>query len=197
MEILSREHRMIECVLRALDGICLRVEQGENVPPGPLAEIVDFIGTFADGFHHEKEEQYLFPALEEYGVSRAGGPLGVMLHEHETGRQLVAEMSQAVQAYAEGEVRARNRFVAAARQYIELLGVHIYKEDNVLFKISESLLDSGRLASINEAFEQVALDFGADSYARYEQLAKELEKAWASYSSRQIETHPSAKAGGN
>jgi hemerythrin-like domain-containing protein len=179
MEILSREHRLIESVLRALEGICLSLERGETVPREPLAEMVDFIRSFADGFHHEKEERHLFPVLENYGVPRAGGPIGVMLYEHETGRQLVAEMQQAAQGYAEGEARAASRFVVAARQYIELLMVHIHKEDNVLFKISENVLDSEALNSLNKDFEEVALGFGADAYAKYEQLARTLEQAWA------------------
>ncbi|MEW6130149.1 MAG: hemerythrin domain-containing protein [Acidobacteriota bacterium] len=179
MEILSREHRIIECVLRALDGICLRIERGETIPAQPLSEIVDFIRTFADRFHHEKEEQHLFPTLEEYGVPRQGGPIGVMLYEHQLGRQLVAEMHQAAQSYADGNAGAANDFVTAARQYLELLSVHIYKEDNVLFKISGNVLSNDALNSLNKDFAEVASRFGADAYARYEQLAKELEKDWA------------------
>ncbi|MGD0266766.1 MAG: hemerythrin domain-containing protein, partial [Candidatus Methylomirabilota bacterium] len=36
--------------------------------------------------HHGKEENLLFKTMVDRGFPRQGGPIAVMLHEHETGR---------------------------------------------------------------------------------------------------------------
>jgi hemerythrin-like domain-containing protein len=179
LDILSNEHRIIERGLRALQGICVRLEQGEKVPPEALAQLLDFIRTFADRFHHAKEEALLFPALEEHGVPRAGGPLGVMLYEHETARQLVAELARAVEVYSQSDTQLIQSLVETARHYLELLSTHIYKEDNVLFPMAKGVLVASALASLREGFAQVEAEFGAGQREKYEQIATELENTWA------------------
>jgi Uncharacterized conserved protein len=42
-QILRHEHRVIEQALRALDGMCLNMKMGGNVPPEALYQILDFI----------------------------------------------------------------------------------------------------------------------------------------------------------
>ena len=53
---------------------------------------------FADKCHHGKEEDVLFPELEKAGIARQGGPIGVMLHEHVSGREFIRRMSEALPA---------------------------------------------------------------------------------------------------
>lgn len=61
-----------------------------------LEGIMEFLMVFVDKCHHGKEEDFLFPALEAAGVARDGGPIGVMLHEHERGRRHIADMKNAL-----------------------------------------------------------------------------------------------------
>jgi hemerythrin-like domain-containing protein len=179
LEILNHEHRIIERGLHALNGMCIRLERGEQVPPEALSQFIDFIRTFADRCHHGKEETHLFPVLQQYGVPREGGPIGVMLHEHDIGRWLVTELDRAAQAYCAGDVEASRHFVEMARRYIELLTQHIQKEDHILFKIAEQVLDETALTSLAEAFEREEAELGAGTHEQYERIAAELEKAWA------------------
>ena len=100
IEILRREHRVIERALRTLDGICIKLQRGIEVPPETLSRLIDFIQTYADGFHHGKEEAHLFPALERNEVPCDGGIIGMMLEEHEAGRAFIAELKDAAKCYA-------------------------------------------------------------------------------------------------
>ncbi len=179
VEILMHEHRIIERALRALHGVCQRLEGGTSIPADVPAQLVEFIQTFADRCHHGKEEKHLFPALEARGVPREGGPIGVMLDEHEMGRGFVREMAGAAAAYARGESEATARFVRAARSYMGLLAQHIYKEDNVLFRIAENVLDAPAKAALVEAFEREEVALGIGTHEQYERMASELERAWA------------------
>ena len=69
-----------------------RVEKGQDIPKDFFPRAVDFIRNFADRTHHGKEEDNLFPALEQHGMPRQGGPVGVMLDEHDQGRGLVSTL---------------------------------------------------------------------------------------------------------
>src|SRR5215211_464359 len=79
--ILKHEHRVIERALRALDGVCMRLEGGYEVPHSTLYDIAGFISSYADLYHHGKEETCLFPILELRGIPRQGGCLGVIESE--------------------------------------------------------------------------------------------------------------------
>lgn len=178
IEILRREHRVIEGALRTLDGICVKLQRGIEVPPDTLWQLIDFIRTYADGFHHGKEEAHLFPALEKSGVRR-DGLLGMMFEEHEAGRAFIAELGEAAQGYKTGDPRTVRRFVLAAWRYMELLTTHIHKEENVLFVIADETLDDEALALLARAFEMEDVKLGAGLHQKYERIAAELERAWA------------------
>jgi len=87
---LRKEHDGIELMLRVLQSVAGKFKSGESVNTEHLDGILEFLTIFVDKCHHGKEEKLLFPALEVEGVAREGGPIGVMLSEHEQGRKLVA-----------------------------------------------------------------------------------------------------------
>lgn len=146
---LRDEHRIIEKVLRVLDRL---TNQTAVFEASALGECVEFFRFFADACHHGKEENILFPALERSGMPRAGGPISVMLHEHMLGRRLVTGMAAALPGAAAGDVAGQKRFRDTARAYIELLTSHIWKEDNVLFRMSEHLLHGDEAREVGREF---------------------------------------------
>jgi len=56
----------------------------EGPAPALVGLLVDYL-HYVDRCHNHKEELHLFPKLEAKGMPRHGGPLGVMLQEHERG----------------------------------------------------------------------------------------------------------------
>ena len=94
-DILQNEHRVIEQVLGCLEKMAAQAVEGKLDEPS-AREALDFFQTFADGCHHHKEEDHLFPLMEAKGFPRHGGPTGVMLHEHEEGRRHVKAMRSAL-----------------------------------------------------------------------------------------------------
>jgi hemerythrin-like domain-containing protein len=177
LHILKHEHRVIERALRALDGVCLRLEWGQNVPQDTLSRLVDFLSTFANRYHHVKEESYLFPALETHGITRDGGPLGAMDKEHEFERGLTSEMLQAVESYRDVEPTSRTRFVGAARPYMDHLLSHIANEDSILFRIADEVLDETEKTTLFESFEAESR-LAIHSLQEYERIAAQLEDSW-------------------
>ena len=179
LRILKHEHRVIERALRALEGVCSRLEWGPNVPQDALSGIVNFLSTFANRYHHDKEETYLFPALERHGITRDGGPLGAMEKEHEIERRLTSEMVRAIETYRDADPTSRTRFVAAARTYMRHLLSHIANEDGILFRIADEVLDETEKAALLESFKEAEFGLAIHSPREYERIADELEDRWA------------------
>lgn len=136
--ILIEEHAIIESALDLVEVAIRRLRAGQAIPTEFPTWLVQFIREFADGCHHHKEENVLFPLLEQHGIPRDGGPIGCMLHEHQVGRELVARMRAASEA-SPFDARA---FADAADEYVALLRQHIFKENHVLFPLAEQRLNA-------------------------------------------------------
>jgi hemerythrin-like domain-containing protein len=164
-EVLTAEHRVIETVLDALE----KLAQNEGSAPADWAKAFDFIRNFADKCHHLKEEKLLFPALEERGIPREGGPIGMMLAEHEEGRGYVRAMAAAL------ETGDRQLLRTHATAYIRLLREHIMKEDDVLFQMADSILSGDEQQKLLRDFEEHELrEIGAGFHEKYLAIAREL-----------------------
>jgi len=154
-DILKDEHRVIERVIEALEKAARQLQSGESVRPGFFLEAADFIKNFADGAHHKKEEGVFFIAMNESGIPVQGGPIGVMLAEHEQGRQFTRSMQEAAQRLEQGDETARGQIASSALGYAALLRQHIYKEDNVLFIMAERVIPDDQQEQVNRDFEQI------------------------------------------
>jgi len=86
VERLKTEHELIERGLNLLEQAVNRIEAGQPLPEGFPQWAPRFFQQFADQCHHAKEEDVFFPILKQRGISEQGGPIGVMLYEHEIGR---------------------------------------------------------------------------------------------------------------
>jgi hemerythrin-like domain-containing protein len=173
--ILRQEHDAILRMLDVTDAIVQQLERNQRVAPETLAGLLEFFRLFADRCHHGKEEELLFPLLERKGMAHEGGPIGVMLHEHEQGRSLVRQMGDAADAYGSGQAQAGARWADAARSYVALLRQHIDKENNVLFMMAENVLSAAEQAELVAAFEKVEEEkMGAGTHERLHALMDKL-----------------------
>lgn len=179
IDSLKREHRAIECVLRALRLINERLGLGEDPDPDLLDRCIEFIRRFADGIHHQKEENILFPALAQAGMPVEMGPIACMLSEHRQGREYVAAMAEAVAGMRAGRTGASDQFRLAAEGYAQLLAGHIQKEDNVLFMMAERILGSESLSALQPDFVRAETDYGSGRYREFEVWARGLEQELA------------------
>ncbi|HBH03670.1 MAG TPA: hypothetical protein DDZ42_17410 [Candidatus Rokubacteria bacterium] len=168
-DVLRAEHQVILIALTSLDTAAARLAAGHEPPAGWWERAIDFLRSFADRNHHAKEEQLLFPALVQAGVPSEGGPVGVMLAEHEQGRALIRAMA------AGGDAAER---AGAARRYVALLREHIAKEDGVLWPMAESVLDDRVTRALAREFEAVEARQGTSASLEHaEATVKELERA--------------------
>ena len=174
-QILSDEHRIIERVLDAVQRLTLAPAR-QNLARWQKA--LDFIRHFADQCHHCKEEQVLFPALEAHGIPTEGGPVGMMLVEHEEGRALVRAMLDGLARIEAGDDSAEAGLFDSAGQYLRLLREHIQKEDEVLFRMADEVIPADEQKRLLQEFENHELkEMGAGAHEKFLKIAAELEGA--------------------
>lgn len=146
---LIKEHDSILHVLKIMDKMVSPGNTRENVAKLQHGkEVVHFLRIFADKCHHGKEEGYLFKALVAKGVQNDGGPIGVLLQEHKLGREFISVLNASL------ESQNVSGFNSAAIKYRDLLLAHIEKENNVLFKMADQLLDEATQNDLFEKFEK-------------------------------------------
>lgn len=144
---LRNEHDAILHVLEILDKTLSSSTKDDEEILKFGSELVYFLKIFADKCHHGKEESHLFKELIARGIQNEGGPIGVMLHEHQLGRESIASMSKAL------ETKDLSGFKASAINYRDLLRNHIDKENKVLFAMADKVLDEAEQSELFDRFE--------------------------------------------
>jgi len=178
-EELKKEHDGIELMLRVMSAISGKLAYGEALNTAHIDGILEFLSVFVDTCHHGKEEEFLFPALESAGVSREGGPIGVLLDEHEQGRKQVARLKQFVSAHQSGDPRAAVGIQDTIKAYVDLLSGHIAKENTVLFPMADARLDAKTDAALFEAFERLERErIGVGKHEAFHALLDELQDVY-------------------
>jgi len=120
-----------------------------------IESVIDIIRNFADGIHHAKEENLLFPALGKKGFSPQQGPVAVMLHEHVEGRNYVKGMVENLELFKKGDKAAVALLYQKMSGYAELLDNHITKENNILFRMADNVLSDAEQENLLREFESI------------------------------------------
>lgn len=173
--LLRNEHDAILKMLEVAEEAARRINSGIAVSPEVMSGLLEFFRLFADRCHHGKEEDSLFPLLERKGIPREGGPVGVMLHEHDLGRGLIRTMAEASEGVNSGRSESASQWARAAADYAALLRAHIDKENNILFVMAERLLSESEHASLLDTFEKIENErMGAGTHERLHGLMEKL-----------------------
>ena len=181
IETLMNEHRVIERVLDGLVAFAEDTRRKGATEKEELSRFVTFVREFADACHHGKEENVLFRAMVEHGFPRNGGPIAVMLHEHDQGRALVSVLAKHATQDGAWSDADRQEVADAAGAFSEMLRAHIHKEDAILYPMAEQHLPPEAMEAVSAEcgrFEEERT--GSGVHARLHALADELVQRHAS-----------------
>jgi hemerythrin-like domain-containing protein len=131
---LIKEHRLILRAVCVLEAMAEQARNGNIPPASDVDRLLDFFHRFADEHHQGKEEAVLFPSLRKHGNGGTQAELHQMAFEHEQERSLVTGLEDALKTLRSSD------FAYYGNRMAEVLGHHIYKEDNVLFALVERKL---------------------------------------------------------
>ncbi len=141
-------------ILRLIE-VMERITQSPNPNVEHMETIVKVIREFADGLHHAKEEQLLFPLMVQKGFSNETGPVAAMLHDHEEGRNFVKGMAGNISLYKQGESGALKAIYSNMLGYADLLKNHIGKENKVLFRMADNVFTPAEQESLLLDFTKI------------------------------------------
>jgi len=174
-EFLVAEHEMIERAMDVLKKELINISKG-SYDDFNLKRSIDFLFEFGDKIHNKKEEEYLFPLMIKRGIP-AGGPIRVMLMEHEAERKLLAEMSTEIAGLAAAPQEDKNRFQKKGLDYLKIRAEHIWKENDVLYKMGAQVLNDEDKSSLVKGFVKINVEhYGEDAADKFNRMLQEVEQ---------------------
>ena len=175
-EYLIAEHEMIE---RAMAVLKERLDDLDATAKNPVQMVraLDFLLEFGDKIHNAKEEKHLFPLMQQRGIPAEGGPIGVMLMEHEMERELLVRMVAAAPKLAEMDGDERDKYRAEGMKYLEVRAEHIWKENDILYPMARRVMSDADADGLLDAFyaiDQAA--YGDSAHEKFARMVDEVEK---------------------
>ena len=99
IEAMMNDHENIRRMMKVMRAIDNDIRNGNVIEVEDVERIIDFLRVYGDEHHHHKEEVILFPAMLETIPMTDGMINGVMLVEHEGGREYVSDLESALLDY--------------------------------------------------------------------------------------------------
>jgi hemerythrin-like domain-containing protein len=138
IEDLRADHDLIDEVLGSLHTFVGRRVRGEG-HAADGARFISFFRLFAGDFHHAKEEDTLFPALQQQADLPEEGPIAVLTSDHRRIAGELGELGTLVSVPLLDETQ-REQLLQLATRYSHALWHHIDAENSVLLPESEARL---------------------------------------------------------
>jgi hemerythrin-like domain-containing protein len=167
MKALVGEHGNIKRFLALVPAILERFDPASEADRRQMLEVVDFIRSYADRFHHAKEEDILFACFDpRLDILKA------MHEDHDRGR---AHVRGVVEALAQSD---RDGVAVHLSGYAGVLSEHIKKEDDILYPWMDRNLSVRQVGELFARFLAVDERF-AEERIKYESFVGRLEEAYA------------------
>lgn len=173
---LVAEHEMIERAMEVLKRNLEKVVEGrhDKVQTG---RAIDFLFEFGDKIHNIKEEKFLFLRMSEKGVPTEGGPIGVMLMEHDAERKLLSKMQMTLGTLSSASEEEKTAFVNEGMDYLRIRAEHIWKENDVLYNMARQILGENDFSWLLEEFHKSDLQhYGEQAADKFATMLEEVEE---------------------
>jgi hemerythrin-like domain-containing protein len=134
VEVLISEHRLIIYTVNVLKKEQKKIAASSKIDPNFIVATVDFFRTYADRYHHGKEEGILFNALFKRKLSETDAEMmRELILEHATARRTVASLEKLKASYIAGSAEALDGILESINLLVDLYPRHIEKEDKHFF----------------------------------------------------------------
>lgn len=174
LETLSNEHGLIRQFLDNLSLAAHEIENGRRPSAAFFDKGLEFARTFADRYHHFKEEHVLFVRLAEKKKGEVDAQLDALRSQHERGRELIGKMSGSLNGYAVEDPSKTADLLEAMAAYTSLLRHHIHTEDHVFYPMAERTLTDAEMELIGTEFEAQREKTGPDTFERCHKLVVDM-----------------------
>ncbi|MCK6468930.1 MAG: hemerythrin domain-containing protein [Candidatus Brocadia sinica] len=159
------EHVLIKRLLALIPVIVDYVESSIKVDKELILSCVDFIRTYADKYHHMKEEDILFKYVDEKAEI-----ILIMYKDHDTGRGHIRQVVEGAEKGNKAQIREH------LLGYRDLLTQHIKKEDEILYPWIDRQLSTTQVGEMFRKCNDADASVGDELPRKYEKLIAELEE---------------------
>ncbi len=174
IETLSNEHGLIRQYLDNLALATTHLEEGRRPSRAFFEKGVDFARTFADRFHHFKEEHVLFVRLAQHKRGEIDAQLETLRHQHERGRELISAVAAALDGYEANDAGRTADLVENLAAYIALLRHHIHLEDHVFYPMARKTLSADEVSELEAEFARQGEKEGAETFERSHKMVVDM-----------------------
>jgi hemerythrin-like domain-containing protein len=132
--LLQYEHgiirQMVDCLKEIIDKQLLEKHRESAI------EIHSFLTEYMDGFHHRKEERFIFPLATErsHELKEIADRL---FNDHERARDLLKRMGSAID---EEIIKDEEEFMTSAGELVDHITQHIREEEDSAFPSFENMI---------------------------------------------------------
>ena len=169
VQTLLDEHTIISDALHTARQAASLIGKDDKLYARIVKQLIYFFRKYADGYHHKKEEDILFPEISKRRALLEGGIIMEMLENHDEFRKMVTLIEKFVD---EGDnVRAQR----VVERYTEAMFDHIGVENDELFHVSQVLMSQDELQKVYFKFKDADVEMGEKYKLELVELAKDIK----------------------
>lgn len=168
LEVLYEEHAIIINAIDAAKKASQLIEKKPGEYEDNIRRLIDFFRTYADQFHHHKEEEILFPEMAKRNELLKGSILHEMLENHADFRIQIKEIEQLLNKKEYSSAQA------ILNSYTDALLNHIAAENEEVFPMAESLFNDKELQTIQFRFMDTDSNLGLNKKSKYADWTRSL-----------------------
>jgi hemerythrin-like domain-containing protein len=150
---LKGEHEAMMIIINAMKRFANDILQHGNADMFRISQIYDFLQTYVDHCHYEKEEQYFFPALLEYDKPWVFRTINKLITEHNIARSIIREIGYNLNEYILGKTLSLTHLSANFTDFVKLEEHHMSIEDDIVLPFFEKIFDKKRMGNIATEFK--------------------------------------------
>jgi hemerythrin-like domain-containing protein len=149
------EHAAITIVLNEMKKLALDMRIGKFIDSYRIVQILDFLHTFNENCHYEKEEKSIYPALLDHDIPWTADVIGHLISEHKVAHRYILEIDKLFNEFLSGNKQILDSLALYMLKYVELEKNHIKIVENVVLPLCERIFDSPKLKSIASDFKYI------------------------------------------
>ena len=176
MKTLRAEHRHIASVMQLLSEQLLAIEAGDPIDPHVVFEVMEYMATWPDRYHHPRED-LIYSRVAEVNA-KAADDVDTLQRDHDYSAQQGRKLLKDIEAWREGSLSGA-MIVKRGREYIGHTYEHMNVEEKVVFPHIESVLtlDDWRELAEDDELRAVSLPiFGPRVQREFRSLARRLRR---------------------
>ena len=152
---LKGDHAAITIILDAMKRLVHDIRQAKFIDSYRIIQIVDFLHTFTENCHNEKEEKALFPALLNSNISWTVDTINHLVSEHKRASIYLKEIDSKFDEHLSGNTQILESLCLSMIQYVEIEEYHIRIVDNVLLPLCDRIFDKNVLLALSTEFKNI------------------------------------------